>query len=44
MENITEYHWLKNRPDYENLLDIHLKKKSKIKTTPRFIPKGKKKR
>lgn len=27
MDNITKYHWLKNRPDYERLIAINAKKK-----------------
>lgn len=31
MEDITEYHWLKNRPDYERIISINAKKKRRKK-------------
>lgn len=31
MNNITEYHWLKNRPDYERIIAINAKKKRRKK-------------
>lgn len=31
MEDITKYHWLKNRPDYERLIAINAKKKRRKK-------------
>lgn len=40
MDNITEYHWLKNRPDYERIVAIHTnkKKRKKISSSRNYIP------